>query len=245
MPSGAADKILSWNTDAELMGEQEFKVRLRALVASPVEIVLTTNRSSVVSVRTGRGGVRVLRVQHAFRAADARTLEAVARFALSPDDWSRSRIDRFVAENQRLFQLFSRPVRRSRPCVSRGAHRDLSEVLARVARIHGLDVRLPAVTWSNGRPLAKGRCSIRFGSYSNKTRTISIHPVLDSPEVPEYFVEYIVYHELLHVLVPPVRGAGGRRDVHNAEFLRRERLFYRYREARNYERRFVRERLGG
>ncbi|MFP4476000.1 MAG: hypothetical protein ACLFOY_10620 [Desulfatibacillaceae bacterium] len=238
------DKTIHWNTDPALLGEQEFKLRLRAMVASPMEIALTWNRSSVVSVKRKRDGIRVLRVQHAFRGADQRTMEALARFAFTPDDWCREQIDRYVENNQHLFRLFARPERATKPCVTRGWHRDLSVILLGVMRMHGIEADPPNITWSRGRPLSKGRSSIRFGSYSHKTGTISIHPVLDKPAVPEFFVEYIIYHELLHALYPPVRKGRGRRDVHNHEFNQQERLFYRYGDAKAYEARFVREHLG-
>jgi hypothetical protein len=61
--------------------------------------------------------------------------------------------------------------------------------------------------------------------------------------VPEFFVEYIVYHELLHALFPPVAAQGGRRDVHTAEFKRFEKKFPRYREAIEFEKLFVNTRL--
>jgi predicted metal-dependent hydrolase len=48
--------------------------------------------------------------------------------------------------------------------------------------------------------------------------------------VPRYVLEYIVYHEMLH-LKHPVKLRGSRRCVHSAEFQAEERLFPQVNEA--------------
>jgi hypothetical protein len=59
--------------------------------------------------------------------------------------------------------------------------------------------------------------------------------------VPRYFVSYIVYHELLHHLIPAVRVAG-RAVLHPAEFSRREQEFRHYERAITWEQKNI-ERL--
>ena len=73
----------------------------------------------------------------------------------------------------------------------------------------------------NGRNRAK---SIRFGSWNPTTGTIRVHPILDDPLVPASFVRYIVFHEMLHVVVP-VAQRNGRRYSHSAEFRALEKSF--------------------
>jgi hypothetical protein len=78
---------------------------------------------------------------------------------------------------------------------------------------------------------------------------VRIHPVLDQPLVPEWFVRFILFHELLHAELdtsgasagfeaPPATGA--RRRFHGPEFRRRERAYPDYRRALEWERRHVR-----
>ena len=66
-------------------------------------------------------------------------------------------------------------------------------------------------------------------------RIIRIHPRLDAPFVPTWFLEYVIYHEMLHARVPDEFTAEGRRLVHTEEFNRREREFLHYRRARRWE----------
>ena len=51
-----------------------------------------------------------------------------------------------------------------------------------------------------------------------------ISRVFDHPGVPRYAIDYIVYHEMLH-LKHPVKLRGSRRCVHSREFLQEEKRF--------------------
>jgi hypothetical protein len=82
------------------------------------------------------------------------------------------------------------------------------------------------------------RSTIKLGSYSGVERLIRIHPSLDRKWVPRYFVAYIVYHEMLHHVIPASRGLG-RTLLHPPEFLAREREFRHYERAIAWERRYI------
>jgi predicted metal-dependent hydrolase len=60
--------------------------------------------------------------------------------------------------------------------------------------------------------------------------------LFDHPAVPRYAVEYIVYHEMLH-LRHPVKLKGSRRCVHSAEFRAEEKLFPQLEAAQRFLRR--------
>jgi len=74
----------------------------------------------------------------------------------------------------------------------------------------------------------KRRRSIRLGSYNHVTSEIRIHPLLNSPSIPAFFVQSIIHHEYLH----HVLGAN-----HNSRFHRAERQFRYFREAKEWIRR--------
>jgi hypothetical protein len=74
-----------------------------------------------------------------------------------------------------------------------------------------------------------------FGTIQEEDRVIRINPSLDQPFVPRWFLQYILYHEMLHAVVPDEAGSNGRRCVHTEKFYERERKFPRYRRARRWE----------
>jgi len=74
-----------------------------------------------------------------------------------------------------------------------------------------------------------------FGTIQEQDRVIRINRALDQPFVPAWFLRYVLYHEMLHSVVPDETLAQGRRRVHTEEFNRRERQFPGYRRARRWE----------
>ena len=81
---------------------------------------------------------------------------------------------------------------------------------------------------------SRGRRSIRLGTYTHDLELVRIHPALDRESVPRFFVEFVVFHELLHHVVP-ARRSGGRIDYHPPEFRARERTHPDYARAIRWE----------
>lgn len=82
----------------------------------------------------------------------------------------------------------------------------------------------PVLTWS-------ARQTYRILGHHDATHdTIVVSRSLDSPNVPRFVVEYIVFHEMLHIHHPTVHH-NGRRYNHTAVFRRDEEKFRHYREA--------------
>jgi len=105
---------------------------------------------------------------------------------------------------------------------------DLEEIFEQLNReyFHGLMAR-PALTWS------EHKARRLLGHYDAAHNTIMVSSILDAAKVPRYVVEYLVYHEMLH-LVHPVKMRAGRRCVHPKAFQLDEARFPRLQEARNY-----------
>ena len=91
---------------------------------------------------------------------------------------------------------------------------------------HGLLAR-PLLTWS------RDHARNRLGHYDSAHNAIVVSRIFDHPRVPRYAIEYILYHEMLH-LKHPVKLRGSRRCVHSAEFQAEERLFPRLDEAKHF-----------
>jgi hypothetical protein len=229
---------------ADLKGEQEFRRALTALIDSPVRIIYTFNRSTVISVRTNAKGIKSLRLQHAFRAADFKTMQALA-FFVDGKEFDNKIIDRFLSKKQDLVKFFSRPRAEMQSIVYKGKFKDLEKALKKVTADYDIPLKGIRIAWSKPGKIQGKRRSIRFGSFSAQRSLIRIHPSLDSPEIPDYFVEFVVYHELLHALFPPkLAKNGGRRRVHTPEFRAMERRFREYRQAAEFEKKFISKHLG-
>ncbi len=93
------------------------------------------------------------------------------------------------------------------------------------------------VTWGRWSP-SPPRRSLRLGSCHHDPPLLRVHPVLDHTAVPEWFVSVVLWHELLHVAIPP-REEGGRRSVHPPRFRRLERAHPRHDDALVWEGRHI------
>ena len=91
---------------------------------------------------------------------------------------------------------------------------------------YGLLAR-PRMTWS------RDRARNSLGHYDPAHNAIVVSRVFDHARVPRYAVDYIVYHEMLH-LKHPVKLRGGRRCVHSAEFEQEEKLFPQLQQAQRF-----------
>jgi hypothetical protein len=106
-----------------------------------------------------------------------------------------------------------------------GRRFDLKEIFADLnRRFFAGEIEGVRIGWSPNR----SRTSL--GHYDSSHRTITITRWLDSPRVPRYVVEYLVFHEMLHVRIP-VEHRNRRRIVHSAEFVAAERAFPDYARA--------------
>lgn len=109
-----------------------------------------------------------------------------------------------------------------------GHYYNLEEIFESVNRrfFYGL-MGQPVLTWSSH------HARRILGHYDAAHNTIVVSRVFDKPHVPRYAIEYLMYHEMLH-LKHPVRVRGGRRCVHSREFQADERLFPELEEAKAF-----------
>ncbi|HEX6177506.1 MAG TPA: hypothetical protein VF057_04050 [Thermoanaerobaculia bacterium] len=106
-------------------------------------------------------------------------------------------------------------------------HHHLESLAAEVHRTYFATFGPLRVKW--GQQIArKRRRSIRLGSYNHQTREIRIHPLLNSPQIPAFFIQSVIHHEYLHHVI----GA-----AHNRRFHSHERKFAYYRESQEWIRR--------
>ena len=110
----------------------------------------------------------------------------------------------------------------------RGAHHDLGEIAAELYANEFRDVetarRPSAVTWGR-RGRRSARRSLQLGSFDPETTIVRIHPVLDQPAVPRWFVRYVLFHELLHARLNEPCRSEGRAQHHGPAFRAHERAY--------------------
>lgn len=107
---------------------------------------------------------------------------------------------------------------------------DLPSLYARLNRLY-FENRIECdVVWAGSRTTTKARRRVVLGSYCQERKRITLSRRLDRPDVPLFFVEYVLFHEMLHALFPrePHR-------MHTEKFLKFEKMFADYDRAIRWE----------
>ncbi|MBS3904265.1 MAG: hypothetical protein KGZ39_02940 [Simkania sp.] len=135
---------------------------------------------------------------------------------------------------KRLSRLFSVKKRsRTINLYPRGDLYDLKQIYDKLNERYFCNQVDLHITWFGNKKF-RPRSRIRLGSYHPQHRMIKVHRVLDQAHVPEYAVSFVVYHEMLHHVLPPIQKKKGRRHIHHREFLVREKQFQEYTLAKEF-----------
>ena len=209
---------------------QQLEKTLRQTLSQRVTIAITDNRRTMITAHRTAGALEV-RVHHMFLDADPFTQRALGRYLRYGDRASNEMIGAYIEANQQRI----RPPLGSDRLRTAGRRHDLQAMFHRLNDTYFQGMVDASVTWGRAtRPKSGQRKSIKLGTYCADRKLIRIHPTLDRGWVPRYFVEYVVFHEMLHHMMPmPVRG--GRRELHTPEFRESEQRFRHYARAIEWE----------
>lgn len=228
---------LFFETPAEIYGRvfRELKPRTKP-PAVRVEFRPFANADSFI--RMTEQGLHV-RVADVFEGAPAPVMEALAHILLGK--LFRRPAARMYLHRYRLY-LNRRDVRqrmhvvrqvRGRKYVSgpAGTHHNLEQIFEELNRrfFSGL-MGQPRLGWSRG--LSRSM----LGHFDPSHNAIIISRVFDTARVPRLALEYVLFHEMLHLRYP-VDHRGVRRRVHTRDFRQAEKAFPQLKEAKEMLRR--------
>jgi hypothetical protein len=226
------ESVLFFETPEQIFARVFQELKPRGMVpAMRVEFRKFANANSFV--KWDPSGIEV-RITDVLDGAPAQILEALAHILLAK--LLRKPVSKIQAERYRRY-LNRKEMRRSLQLVQqtrgrkfvsggKGACFDLEEIFEDLnfRYFHGLMAR-PLLGWS------RRSSRVMLGHYDPSHNAIVLSSLLDRPAVPKLVVEYILFHEMLH-LRHPVEHRGARRCVHTREFKEAEKAFEHRKEAR-------------
>jgi predicted metal-dependent hydrolase len=187
------------------------------------------------TIRLREGKLRV-RLSDVLEGAPGSVIQAIAHILLSKvyrrniEREHSTRYRRYISSHDitQKAQLLRQIRGRKRVESAQGRTYDLETIFDRLNSrfFHGLLAR-PRMAWSRG--LSRNR----LGHYDPAHNAIVVSRVFDHTRVPPAAVEYIVYHEMLH-LKYPVKLRGSRRCIHSREFQAEENLFPELESAKRF-----------
>ena len=195
-----------------------------------IEFFAFANVNNTIRLRQGR---LLVRLSDLLEGAPEPVLRAIAHILLAKmyrqpvDRGYAARYRRYVASHDivRKAHLVRQIRGRKQLRSASGYFYDLDAIFEALNTrfFHGLMTR-PRMSWS------QRKTRRILGHYDPAHNAIVISRIFDHPAVPRYVLDYIVYHEMLH-LKHPVKLRGSRRCVHSAEFQAEEKLFPRVADA--------------
>jgi hypothetical protein len=201
------------------------------LPALHIEFCRFANADSFVRLEEGRLHVRI---SDLLEGAPAPVQEALAHILLRKlysKPVPRAYVHRYrLYLNRRDMRRQAQLVRqvRGRKFLSgpRGERHDLEEVFERVnAQFFDGLLGRPVLGWS------RGVSRTMLGHFDPAHNAIIISRILDRPETPALALEYVMFHEMLHLRYP-VDHNGSRRRVHTRDFRQAEKEYPQLKEAK-------------
>jgi hypothetical protein len=212
--------------DLVLIFQQEYRV-IRPRAPMPLIVVRFRRFTSLNTTIRLREGKILVSLSDLLEGAPETVIQAIAHILLAKlyrkpiDGRQNLRFKRFAASAAVTLQTeLIRNARGSKRYFGpEGHYYHLEEVFDSLnTRFFDGLLGRPELTWSE--QMAKRS----LGHYDGAHNTIVVSRVFDRPSSPRYAIEYLLYHEMLH-LKHPVKMRGLRRCVHSQEFKVEEARF--------------------
>ncbi|HEV2324256.1 MAG TPA: M48 family peptidase [Terracidiphilus sp.] len=219
-------------TDFALVFQEEYRLLRPRAPIPPIEVRLRRFTSLNTTIRLREGRIRAS-LSDLLEGAPESVIRAIAHILLAKlyrkpiNPVQNMRYKRFassaaVVRQTELIRTARGSKRWSGP---EGRYYHLDEVFDTLnVRYFGGLLGRPELTWS------EHHARRSLGHYDAAHNTIVVSRVFDRPSSPRYAIEYLLYHEMLH-LKHPVKMRGLRRCVHSREFKAEEARFPRLAEA--------------
>jgi hypothetical protein len=223
-------------SDSTTLSQLEaLKMRLKRILKCDVELVVNENRSSMLNLLDKKQSGARLSVHRMFLEAPDPVIAAIAHYVRGS---RRERpqhnlvLRKFIQEH--LAQSDYTHLVDEHRLIHQGKHYDVKEIYDALNKKYFNGELELAITWYGKAPFRRRR-RITYGQYLSGLKLIKIHRLLDNPFFPPFFVSFVVYHEMLHSIIPGCVDGRGRFSFHTTAFRKQEKAFEEYERAINWE----------
>lgn len=217
----------------KLSVKDNFIHKLRALIGKNVEVSINQNKRIFIAFNPKTQKISLHKI---FLQAPGNILEALRGFISEEEDiYARNLLKNYIQSQEASFNCRKEQIcKQELSSWNKGIFYDLNEIYDRLNKKYFNNNVQAKISWF-GRLYKSPRSSRILGVFHNDFLLIRIHRCLDCEKVPKFFIEYVVYHEMLHYFFPITINSRGRRIIHSPAFKEQERCFEEYLEARLWE----------
>lgn len=208
----------------------DFQKRLENDLKKSVKLIINDNRSTMLSVKWEPDCTKVS-IHRFFVNAPDNIMNSLACYIRQEEKTISSSVRSFIEDNMRKLD-YTHHLKKMKLDVI-GKTYNLTHFLNEINREYFDNLIDLNITWF-GRRKQTNRSQVTFGLYYEPLKLIKIHRLLDRPEVPDYMVSYVIYHEMLHYVCPSYFDERGKHCIHSKEFREKESQFKHYQMAQNW-----------
>lgn len=204
--------------------------RIELAAKKKVKLKINDNRSTILSVKWEPDCTKVS-LHRLFLGAPSNIMEALACHICHENSDAPPAVKAYIEDSLKTID-YSNTVDKGK-LTTKGSVYDLQKMYKKINQEYFQNKMDLRITWY-GTKDCKNRSRLTFGLYFQPLRLIKINKIMDSEEFPEFFVEYVIFHEMLHHLCPAYYDLLGKHKVHTREFKEKEKNFKYFKEATDW-----------
>ena len=194
---------------------------LESIAGKKLKVKINDNRSTMLSVKWEPDCTKVS-LHRMFLNAPQNIMEELACYLRQESQIISPSVRAFIEDNLKKLD-YSHTLNRGK-LYQQGNVYNLQNIYNEINHEYFRGKLNLFITWF-GKPNQRNRSRVTFGLYHDPLRLIKIHRILDTPSFPDYFISYVIYHEMLHHVCPAYVDEKGLNRVHSKEFKEKETLF--------------------
>lgn len=207
-----------------------FQEHLENTVGIKLRLKINDNRSTMLSVKWEPDCAKVS-MHRMFLQAPQNVMQALACYLKGEDKKLAPSIKAYIEHNLQKLD-YSHKLDLSQ-LDTQGRVYDLEKIYHHLNREYFDQTLELHITWFGQR--RRRACNrVTFGLYHDPLRLIKINRLLDNKYFPDYFVAYVIYHEMLHYVCPTYVDENGCKHIHSKAFKEREKEFKFFKEAQKW-----------
>ncbi|MCH9634452.1 MAG: hypothetical protein S4CHLAM7_12030 [Chlamydiae bacterium] len=208
---------------------------LTSLSKLKVDVVVNDNRTTMISILERKRRYIRLSVHRMFLEASSNVINAIVNFINNQKDRRSSvLLQDYINTHLPLFGYDKKLNKQN--LVTQGKVHDLKEIYDQVNSTYFSKNLKLNITWY-GLPKKRSGSRMTYGLYHEPLKLIKIHNLLDQKSCPEFYVAFVIYHEMLHEVHRPTMGTLCTR-IHTPEFKKQEKQFNFYHESIAWEKQY-------
>lgn len=212
-------------------GVHPLEKKLKRSIKRKLNVEFTKNSIRKISVHRNEQGSLLIKLHYLFESIDGSDYDALVEYIQHETETSK----------QALINYLSKVWPTDNTTVEEGL-KQFNELLKKLIQSHFPKLPHLALKWSKVGKKGPQK-SIRLASFWPKQKEIRIHPYLKDDRIPEYYLCYILFHELCHAYLM-FSGKAKNGKHHGPDFYALENQFPNIKEAKVWEKEVLPQLLG-